>query len=148
MSDRVYIFDTTLRDGEQSPGATMNLDEKMQIALLLEEMQVDIIEAGFPIASNGDFEAVSEISKNIKNFQTNDEVYHNLKIEKNSQPFLSARSNTTKEDHIIGWTCEYEKGKTVYNALGHDSESLKNPYMIDIIEKSLEWLSGDKFVKN
>ena len=67
MSDRVYIFDTTLRDGEQSPGATMNLDEKMQIALLLEEMQVDIIEAGFPIASNGDFEAVSVISKNIKN---------------------------------------------------------------------------------
>jgi 2-isopropylmalate synthase len=60
MSDRVYIFDTTLRDGEQSPGATMNLDEKMQIAQLLEEMQVDIIEAGFPIASNGDFEAVSE----------------------------------------------------------------------------------------
>ena len=45
MSDRVYIFDTTLRDGEQSPGATMNLDEKMQIAQLLEEMQVDIIEA-------------------------------------------------------------------------------------------------------
>ena len=43
MSDRVYIFDTTLRDGEQSPGATMNLDEKMQIAQLLEEMQVDII---------------------------------------------------------------------------------------------------------
>ena len=67
MSDRVYIFDTTLRDGEQSPGATMNLDEKMQIAQLLEEMQVDIIEAGFPIASNGDFEAVLEISKNIKN---------------------------------------------------------------------------------
>ena len=74
--------------------------------------------------------------------------FNNLKIEKNSQPFLSARSNTTKEDHIIGWTCEYKKGKTVYNALGHDSESLKNPYMIDIIEKSLEWLSGDKFVKN
>lgn len=66
MSDRVFIFDTTLRDGEQSPGATMNLDEKMQIAQLLEEMQVDIIEAGFPVASNGDFEAVSEISKNIK----------------------------------------------------------------------------------
>ena len=67
MSDRIYIFDTTLRDGEQSPGATMNLDEKLQIAQLLEEMQVDIIEAGFPIASNGDFEAVSEVSKNIKN---------------------------------------------------------------------------------
>ena len=56
MSERVYIFDTTLRDGEQSPGASMNLDEKMQIAQILEEMEVDIIEAGFPIASNGDFE--------------------------------------------------------------------------------------------
>ena len=88
------------------------------------------------------------LGKSIENFKIKDEVYHNLKIEKNSQPFLSARSNTTKEDHIIGWTCEYEKGKTVYNALGHDSESLKNPYMIDIIEKSLEWLSGDKYVKN
>ena len=67
IDNKIKIFDTTLRDGEQSPGATMNLDEKMQIAQLLEEMQVDIIEAGFPIASNGDFEAVSEISKNIKN---------------------------------------------------------------------------------
>tara|TARA_Y100000590_G_scaffold164519_1_gene188494 strand:+ start:433 stop:1989 length:1557 start_codon:yes stop_codon:yes gene_type:complete len=67
MTERIYIFDTTLRDGEQSPGASMNLDEKMQIAETLEEMKVDIIEAGFPIASNGDFEAVSEISKNIKN---------------------------------------------------------------------------------
>ena len=67
MTDRIYIFDTTLRDGEQSPGASMNLEEKVQIAEILEEMNVDIIEAGFPIASNGDFEAVSEISKNIKN---------------------------------------------------------------------------------
>jgi 2-isopropylmalate synthase len=66
MSERIFIFDTTLRDGEQSPGASMNLEEKMQIAVLLEDMKVDIIEAGFPIASNGDFEAVSEISKNIK----------------------------------------------------------------------------------
>ena len=57
--DRVLIFDTTLRDGEQSPGATMTLEEKLQIATLLDEMGVDIIEAGFPIASEGDFEAVS-----------------------------------------------------------------------------------------
>jgi len=61
--DRVKIFDTTLRDGEQSPGASMTLDEKVQIAALLDEMGVDIIEAGFPIASEGDFEAVSEIAK-------------------------------------------------------------------------------------
>ena len=66
MSEKIYIFDTTLRDGEQSPGASMNLEEKIQIAEILEEMKVDIIEAGFPIASKGDFEAVSEISKNIK----------------------------------------------------------------------------------
>jgi 2-isopropylmalate synthase len=64
--DRVVIFDTTLRDGEQSPGASMNLDEKIKIALLLEEMGVDVIEAGFPIASNGDFEAVREIAKLVK----------------------------------------------------------------------------------
>ena len=67
MTEKIFIFDTTLRDGEQSPGATMNLEEKMQIAEILEEMKVDIIEAGFPIASKGDFECVSEISKNIKN---------------------------------------------------------------------------------
>jgi 2-isopropylmalate synthase len=65
-SDRVVIFDTTLRDGEQSPGASMNLEEKIKIATLLEEMGVDIIEAGFPIASNGDFEAVREVAKIIK----------------------------------------------------------------------------------
>ncbi len=61
--DRVLIFDTTLRDGEQSPGATMTLEEKLQIAALLDEMGVDIIEAGFPIASDGDFEAVSQIAR-------------------------------------------------------------------------------------
>lgn len=65
--DQVRIFDTTLRDGEQSPGASMTLEEKLQIAEILDEMGVDIIEAGFPIASNGDFEAVCEIAKNSKN---------------------------------------------------------------------------------
>ena len=65
--DRVVIFDTTLRDGEQSPGATMTHDEKLEIAELLDDMGVDIIEAGFPIASEGDFRAVSEIAKRTKN---------------------------------------------------------------------------------
>jgi 2-isopropylmalate synthase len=64
--DRVLIFDTTLRDGEQSPGASMTLEEKLRIAQLLDEMGVDIIEAGFPIASEGDFEAVSEIAKVVR----------------------------------------------------------------------------------
>ncbi len=66
VKDQVLIFDTTLRDGEQSPGATMSLSEKIEIALLLDEMGVDIIEAGFPIASEGDFEAVFEIAKVTK----------------------------------------------------------------------------------
>lgn len=65
--NRVIIFDTTLRDGEQSPGCSMNLQEKLAIAELLDTMGVDVIEAGFPIASNGDFEAVREIAKQTKN---------------------------------------------------------------------------------
>lgn len=67
MSDKVYIFDTTLRDGEQSPGATMNLREKLRLARQLERMGVDIIEAGFPAASQGDFESVAEIAQSVKN---------------------------------------------------------------------------------
>ncbi len=68
MSDknRVIIFDTTLRDGEQSPGCSMNLEEKLRIAEVLADMGVDVIEAGFPIASDGDFEAVNAIAKTIK----------------------------------------------------------------------------------
>ncbi|MGD9924685.1 MAG: 2-isopropylmalate synthase [Flavobacteriaceae bacterium] len=66
-SDRVLIFDTTLRDGEQCPGATMTLEEKLQVADLLDQMGVDIIEAGFPIASNGDFEAVRMIAERVQN---------------------------------------------------------------------------------
>ncbi|MGB9935468.1 2-isopropylmalate synthase [Thermodesulfovibrio yellowstonii] len=63
---RIKIFDTTLRDGEQSPGASMNVDEKIQVAKQLKKLGVDIIEAGFPIASPGDFEAVNRISKEVK----------------------------------------------------------------------------------
>ena len=66
MRELVKIFDTTLRDGEQSPGATMNIAEKVRIAEQLEKLNVDIIEAGFPISSEGDFEAVKAISKTIK----------------------------------------------------------------------------------
>ncbi len=63
---RIVIFDTTLRDGEQSPGASMNLAEKMEVAHALVELGVDVIEAGFPIASPGDFEAVSKIAKEVR----------------------------------------------------------------------------------
>ncbi len=62
-SERVIIFDTSMRDGEQAPGASMSLEEKLELAKILEEMRVDVIEAGFPIASNGDFEAVHKIAQ-------------------------------------------------------------------------------------
>ena len=65
--DKVFIFDTTMRDGEQSPGASMSLEEKVQISRIFDEIGIDIIEAGFPIASPGDFEAVTAISKILKN---------------------------------------------------------------------------------
>ncbi|MFP6743076.1 MAG: 2-isopropylmalate synthase [Alphaproteobacteria bacterium] len=64
--NRVVIFDTTMRDGEQSPGASMNIEEKMHLAEVLERMRVDVIEAGFPISSNSDFVSVNEVSKLIK----------------------------------------------------------------------------------
>jgi 2-isopropylmalate synthase len=67
--ERVFIFDTTLRDGEQSPGASMNPDEKLRIARQLEKMGVDIIEAGFPVASDGDFASVQQIAREIRGCQ-------------------------------------------------------------------------------
>ncbi|MCL4106492.1 UNVERIFIED_CONTAM: hypothetical protein GTU68_030450 [Idotea baltica] len=66
-AEKVHIFDTTLRDGEQVPGCKLNKKEKIEVALKLEELGVDIIEAGFPVSSPGDFESVSELSKIIKN---------------------------------------------------------------------------------
>jgi len=63
---RVYIFDTTLRDGEQSPGVSLNVKEKLQIARQLAKLEVDVLEAGFPFVSPGDFEAVKIISREVK----------------------------------------------------------------------------------
>jgi 2-isopropylmalate synthase len=65
--DKIYIFDTTLRDGEQVPGSKLNTRQKMEIAVALEDLGVDVIEAGFPVSSPGDFEAVMEVSKAVKN---------------------------------------------------------------------------------
>jgi len=65
--DKVYIFDTTLRDGEQVPGCQLNTVEKIEVAIALEKLGVDVLEAGFPISSPGDFNSVVEISKNISN---------------------------------------------------------------------------------
>src|ERR1700749_4010424 len=67
QTKKINIFDTTLRDGEQVPGCKLNTKEKIQLALALEDLGVDIIEAGFPISSPGDFSSVEEIAKVIKN---------------------------------------------------------------------------------
>jgi 2-isopropylmalate synthase len=67
MSQKVFIFDTTLRDGEQVPGCKLNTKEKLELAVRLEELGVDILEAGFPVSSPGDFESVNQIAKTLKN---------------------------------------------------------------------------------
>ena len=85
MSEKVIIFDTTLRDGEQSPGASMNIEEKMQMARQLARLGVDVIEAGFPIASEGDFLAVKEIAQEIKG------------------PIIAGLARTTKPDIDRAW---------------------------------------------
>src|SRR5262245_6603934 len=66
MTECVRIFDTTLRDGEQSPGCSMNIDEKLALARQLERLGVDVIEAGFPIASEGDFESVKAVAQSVR----------------------------------------------------------------------------------
>ena len=65
QADQLIIFDTTLRDGEQSPGASMTKDEKLRIAKALEKMRVDVIESGYPAASDGDFDSVQSIARTI-----------------------------------------------------------------------------------
>lgn len=85
MARNVYIFDTTLRDGEQTPGVSLNVQEKLEIARQLQSLGVDVIEAGFPFASKGDFEAVKAIAKNIKG------------------PVIAALARATKQDIDCAW---------------------------------------------
>jgi len=91
--DHVIIFDTTLRDGEQSPGASMNVPEKLRLATQLEKLGVDVLEAGFPAASPGDFEAVQAISKKIRGVQ------------------VAALARTSKEDIERGWAAIRDAAK-------------------------------------
>ena len=83
---RIYIFDTTLRDGEQSPGANISPPDKLMIAKQLEKLNVDIIEAGFPIASKGSFDSVQTIAKEVRT------------------PVICALARTTKEDIDAAWS--------------------------------------------
>src|SRR6266516_4578195 len=85
VSQRIIIFDTTLRDGEQSPGCSMNLEEKLRMAAQLDTLGVDVIEAGFPIASDDDFAAVREISRLVR------------------RPIIAALARATREDIERAW---------------------------------------------
>ncbi len=93
MNDRIFIFDSTLRDGEQTPGAKLNTQEKLQIALQLERLNVDIIEAGFPISSPGDLKAVQQISREVR------------------KPVITALARTKNEDIACAWDAIKEAEK-------------------------------------
>lgn len=127
QQDRVVIFDTTLRDGEQSPGATMSHSEKLEIAELLDEMGVDIIEAGFPIASDGDFEAVSAIAEQSKsavicglaraNFKDIDRCWEAVKHAK--QPRIHTFIGTSPLHRAIPDLTQDEMADRIHETVSH-----------------------------
>lgn len=101
MADRLYIFDTTLRDGEQVPGCKLNADEKIEIAIALEELGVDIIEAGFPISSPGDFQSVVQISKAV------------------SEPVICGLTRAVEKDiDVAAESLQYAKRKRIHTGIG------------------------------
>src|ERR1700712_5493562 len=101
MSERVYIFDTTLRDGEQVPGCQLTTDEKLVIAKELERLGVDVIEAGFPISSPGDFNSVVELSKAV------------------SEPVVCALTRAVKTDIDVAVdSLRYAKRKRIHTGIG------------------------------
>jgi 2-isopropylmalate synthase len=108
MSDRVYIFDTTLRDGEQVPGCQLTTKEKIEIALELQALGVDILEAGFPISSPGDFNSVVEISKAVRN------------------PVICGLARAKKEDiEITADALKFAKYKRIHTGIGSSDMHIK-----------------------
>ena len=108
MSDRLFIFDTTLRDGEQVPGCQLNTVEKIEVAKNLEQLGVDIIEAGFPISSPGDFNSVVEISKAV------------------TWPTICALTRAVEKDiDVASEALKYAKRKRIHTGIG-TSDHRKN----------------------
>src|SRR5665811_382981 len=108
MSDRLYIFDTTLRDGEQVPGCQLNTIEKIEVARALEALGVDVIEAGFPVSSPGDFQSVVEISKAI------------------SDPIICALTRAVKKDiEVAAEALQYAKKKRIHTGIGTSPYHIK-----------------------
>ncbi|MBO7117402.1 MAG: 2-isopropylmalate synthase [Bacteroidales bacterium] len=124
MNDKVYIFDTTLRDGEQVPGCQLNTVEKIQVAKALEELGVDIIEAGFPISSPGDFNSVIEISKAV------------------TWPTICALSRAVKKDiDTAAEALQYAKHKRIHTGIGTSDYHIKYKFdsnREEILQRAVE----------
>ncbi len=123
MSDRLYIFDTTLRDGEQVPGCQLNTVEKIEVARALEALGVDVIEAGFPISSPGDFHSVEEISKVVK------------------EPIICALTRAVEKDiDVAADSLKYAKRKRIHTGIGTSPYHIKykfNATPEEIIERAI-----------
>lgn len=123
MSDRLFIFDTTLRDGEQVPGCQLNTVEKIQVAKQLEQLGVDIIEAGFPISSPGDFNSVIEISKAV------------------TWPTICALTRAVQKDiDLAAESLKYAKHKRIHTGIGTSDYHIKykfNTTREEIIERAV-----------
>lgn len=123
MSDRLYIFDTTLRDGEQVPGCQLNTVEKIQVAKALEQLGVDVIEAGFPISSPGDFNSVVEISKAV------------------TWPTICALTRAVQKDiDVAAEALKYAKHKRIHTGIGTSDSHIKykfNSTREEIIERAV-----------
>ena len=123
MSDRLFIFDTTLRDGEQVPGCQLNTVEKIQVAKALEQLGVDIIEAGFPISSPGDYNSVIEISKAV------------------TWPTICALTRAVQKDiDVAAESLQYAKHKRIHTGIGTSDSHIKykfNSNREEIIERAI-----------
>ena len=124
MSDRLYIFDTTLRDGEQVPGCQLNTVEKIQVAKALEQLGVDVIEAGFPVSSPGDFNSVIEISKAV------------------TWPTICALTRAVEHDIDVAFEAlKYAKHKRIHTGIGTSDEHIQykfNSTREEILERAVE----------
>lgn len=135
MSDRLFIFDTTLRDGEQVPGCQLNTVEKIEVAKALEELGVDVIEAGFPISSPGDFKSVVEISKNV------------------TWPTICALTRAVEKDiEVAAEALKYAKHKRIHTGIGTSDYHIKykfNSNREDILERAIGCVAyAKKFVED
>lgn len=135
MSDRLYIFDTTLRDGEQVPGCQLNTVEKIEVAKMLEDLGVDVIEAGFPVSSPGDFNSVMEISKAV------------------TWPTICALTRAVENDiRVAADALQYARNKRIHTGIGTSDYHIRykfNSTREEILERAIGCVSyAKKFVED